>query len=226
MRGLKAKHLGWEASDLELKGGRLFSRFYFRLEKKGVRSTQLDFARDVLSYCERIRIQAFASIIFDKMELDLACANANQLDRPFFYLFERINQFMVERHPDKVAKIVFDDRGFQTNEKVSKSVSNFFHKSSRGKQFEHILKIPFFGISNDNNGIQLADIFGHAIGRMFTGDKDIREFYDRIKKMEFISQAPLLDFDGKVLKDEKGQNLVQRGFRAVRERGGNSEGPK
>jgi hypothetical protein len=39
-------------------------------------------------------VRLFASIVFSKEELDLSCTNVNQLERPFFFLFERIDLFM------------------------------------------------------------------------------------------------------------------------------------
>ena len=106
---LKKKHLGYEAGGLELKGHKLFQRFYFRLEKKGMQSTQLNLARDLFELCKKNGMKVFATVTFAPEELDLACANPNQLERPFSFLFERINLFMKENHPGMVAKLVFDD---------------------------------------------------------------------------------------------------------------------
>ncbi|MBK8870354.1 MAG: DUF3800 domain-containing protein [Elusimicrobia bacterium] len=211
--GLKRKHLGYDVAPLEIKGHKLLKRYYFRLEKKGVRSEQLDFARDLFSYWESQGLKVFASVTFSKGELDLACANENQLERPFFFLFERINVFMKENHPDDIAKLVFDDRSAGMNERISRSVSNFFHKSSAGRTFDKILKVPFFAISRENVGIQAADIIGHAIGRRFTGDREMTEFFQRIKKMQFESRDLVKIGDGR-------DPVHFRGIKVVKERPG------
>ncbi|HVA66227.1 MAG TPA: DUF3800 domain-containing protein [Elusimicrobiota bacterium] len=186
---LKKKHLGFVGGNLEIKGHRLLQRYYFKLEKKfSDQSTQLNLARDILSLCENSGLKAFATVTFPKEELDLACANPNQLERPFFFLFERINQFMKENHPDMIAKLVFDDRDVQTNNRISASVSNFLHKSHVGKSFDRILKAPLFAISKENAGIQMADICGYIIGRRFTGDRDeISQFFQRVKAFQYVS---------------------------------------
>lgn len=186
---LKRKYLGFEAGSLELKGHKIFARFYFRLEKKGIPSDQLNLARSIYSLCETNGLKVFATVTFPKQELDLACANPNQLERPFFFLFERINQFMKENHSGAVAKLVFDDRGVATNERISKSVSNFFHKSHAGRSFDGIMKVPLFAISSENVGIQIADLVGHIIGRRFTGDQDLtKDFFKRAKILQYQSQ--------------------------------------
>lgn len=200
---IKRKYLGFQGAGLELKGQKVFQRYYFRLEKKGVQSDQLNMARALYSFCEQQGVRIFASITFSQSELDLACANENQLERPFFFLFERINQFMKENSPDMVAKLIFDDRGVTLNQRISKSVSNFFHKSQVGRAFDRVLKVSFFAISTENVGIQMADLVGHIMGRRFTGDRNITaEFFQRAKKMQFESK----------------ENSLMKGIKVVREK--------
>jgi hypothetical protein len=150
----------------------------------------------VLIYSKKIGVQFFASVVKSKSEIDLACANANQLERPFFFLFERIDLFMKENYPELMAKLIFDDRGVQANEKVSKSVSNFFHKCRIGQSFDTIIKAPFFAISSENIGIQIADVGAYIVGTKFTGDLKRKEFFNKIKELEFISKTTV-DVNGK-----------------------------
>ncbi len=188
--GIKVKHLSPQGAKRELKGSAIFNRFKFKLEQDNIESTELNLAREIFSHAKNQNIKVFASVTFAKDEIDLACANENQIERPFYYLFERIDLFMKENYPTLIAKLIFDDRGTQTNQRISKSLSNFFHKCSIGRGFDTILKVPFFAISNENSGIQLADMIGHIIGRYHTGNKNtIKEFYDLIKQMEFVSNA-------------------------------------
>ena len=160
------------------------------MEWKGIKSDQLNLARDVFDYAEHHGIKGFASIVRDEKEVDLSCADVKQLERPFFFLFERINYFMQEHYPDLTATLVFDDRGIAQNEKISQSVSNFFHLSQKGKTFDRIMKVPLFAISSENVGIQLADMIGHIIGRRETGDeKVIAEFWKKAKQLEYKSKV-------------------------------------
>ncbi len=194
---MKTKNLGISGGNLELKGVQSFRPYIFRLEKKGVVSRELNVVRDVLAYMDSMGMKLFASVVFEERELDLACANVNQLERPFFYLFERVDLFMKENHPGLMAKIIFDDRGIQANKKISASVGNFFHKCSAGQAFDSIIKVPFFGISTENVGIQLADLIAHVLGKRFTGNKEIIPFFRQLKKMEFKSGNLVIKIGGK-----------------------------
>ncbi|MBI4598128.1 MAG: DUF3800 domain-containing protein [Candidatus Omnitrophica bacterium] len=211
---IKASHLGRENGNIELKGKSVLGAYQFRLESRGIRSKDLALVREILSYMATKGTTAFASVVFAKEDMDLACADSQHLERPFFYLFERINLFMKENHPGLIAKLIFDDRGVQTNQKISISVSNFFHKSSAGRSFDSILKVPLFAISKENVGIQVADIVAYTLGGRFTGDKNIGEFFKTVKSMEFKSrltrdvsgvQRPWLGF--KIIKDKEAGDL-------------------
>ncbi|MBI4653653.1 MAG: DUF3800 domain-containing protein [Nitrospirae bacterium] len=206
---LKIKNLGYRAGDLEIKGREILRNYLFELESKGIKSKELNLVRDILTYMQTLGIKLFASIVFSKKEIDLACANVNQLERPFFFLFERIDLFMKENYPGLMAKLIFDDRGIQFNKKISKSVSNFFHKSSIGQEFDTIIKVPFFAISTENVGIQMADIVAHILGSRFTGDKKQIEFFKKVKSLEFISRT---------LVDIRGKMLQLLGFKVVKEK--------
>lgn len=207
---LKKTQLGHQAGNLELKGRNVLRHYLFRLESTGVRVKELDLVRALLSYMKALGTAAFASVVFSKQELDLACADPNHLERPFFFLFERIQIFMKENHPGLIAKLVFDDRGSQTNQRISSAVSNFFHRSSTGQSFERILKVPLFAISKENVGIQVADLIAHILGSRFTGSRTEYEFFKMVKTMEFKSrqttrggsrELPWLGF--KVIKDKE-----------------------
>jgi len=216
---IKTKNLGQACGNIELKGVQSFRSYIFRLEKRGVISRELNVIRDVLAYMDSMGIKLFASIVFEEKDLNLACANVNQLERPFFYLFERIDLFMKENYPGLMAKIIFDDRGTQDNKKISTSVGNFFHKCHVGQMFDSIIKVPFFGISTENVGIQLADLIAHILGKRFTGNQDIISFFRQVKRMEFKSRQetfqiqdrkyPLLGF--KVIKKKEAGDLFSPG---------------
>ncbi|PIQ86917.1 MAG: hypothetical protein COV74_02820 [Candidatus Omnitrophica bacterium CG11_big_fil_rev_8_21_14_0_20_45_26] len=193
----KVKHLGNRCGDVEIKGSTIFKKYFLRLEWKGIRSHQLNLARDVFDYASTHGAKAFASIVLDDNEVDLSCADSKQLERPFFFLFERINTYMEENYPDLMASLIFDDRGITQNERISKSVSNFFHLSNIGKSFDRIIKAPFFAISSENVGIQIADMIGHVIARRSTGDEKILdEFWQKTKQLEYKSKKEI-EADGK-----------------------------
>jgi Protein of unknown function (DUF3800) len=207
---LKIKHLGYKCGETELKGKHLLSNFAFKLEASGTKSHNLNLAREILAYLETLGTRFFASIVFTKKEIDLACDEETKLERPFLFLFERIDLFMKENHPGLMAKLIFDDRGLQTNAKLSKSVSNFFHRSGTGQSFDTIIKVPFFAISSENMGIQMADIGAHILGARFTGDQKKAEFFKKLKSLEFVSNT-LIEINSTL-------KLPMRGFKVIKEK--------
>ena len=215
---LKAKHLGVPAGNKEIKGNGIFRNYLFELEAKGIVSRELNLAREIFVYTKTLGVVCFASVVFAQKEIDLACANAVQLERPFFFLFERINLFMKENHPGLKAKLIFDDRGIQVNRAISKSVSNFFHKSHAGQTFDSIIKVPLFAISTESVGIQLADMVAYILGARFTGDKQKLEFFRKAKEIEYKSRTRF-SIDGrhyslngfKVIKEKEAGDLFGSG---------------
>ena len=205
----KVSHLGHKAASLELKGRGVLGSYQFKLESSGVRSSQLALVRELLGLMGTLEVQVFASIVFSKQELALACTDANHLERPFFFLFERIALCMKERHPGLIAKVVFDDRGYETNQRISAAVSNFFHKSQAGQSFDTILKVPFFAISKENAGIQMADIVAYILGGKCTNSLRLSEFFLMTKKLEFKSQS---------MRDVEGKKLPWLGFKFIKEK--------
>lgn len=206
---LKSKYLGAAAGNKEIKGNGIFRNYLFDLEAKGIASHELNLARDAFAYVKTLGVACFASVVFAQKEVDLACADATQLERPFFFLFERINLFMKENHPGLKAKLIFDDRGIQVNKAISKSVSNFFHKSQAGQVFDSIVKVPLFAISTESVGIQLADMIAYILGARFTGNIEKFEFFRKVKELEYKSRA-LFSADGK--------QYLLNGFKVIKEK--------
>lgn len=208
---LKTKHLGPKCGDIEIKGKDIFKNYNFRLEAKGIISRELSLARDILRYGIDHGAKAFASIVFDQEQVQLDCADEKLLERPFLFLFERINLFMQEKHPDSMAALIFDDRNLGQNERISASVSNFFHLSRAGKAFDRIIKVPFFAISSENVGIQLADMVAYLVGKETTQDKKVvADLWKEVKKMEFIS---ITERDG-----DDGKKHTTYGFKPIKQK--------
>jgi hypothetical protein len=206
---LKLRHMGPSSRESEMKGKNLLKEFCFNLEAKGIKSNGLTLAREILDFLKCRGARVFASVVFSAEEINLSCTDENKLERPFFYLFERIDLFMKENYPDVMAHLIFDDRGVQSNQRISKSISNFFHRSSRGQSFANIVKVPFFAISSENIGIQAADICAYIIAARFSGDKKKREFFSRVKEAEFLSRTPV---------DIGGRKISVKGIKVIKEK--------
>ena len=78
--------------------------------------------------------------------------------------------------------------------------------------------MPFFTISSENIGIQVADICAYILGARFTGNRKKIEFFKKIKGLEFISKT-LIDVNGtkkpfcgiKVIKQKEAGDLFSLG---------------
>jgi len=114
------------------------------------------------------------------------CEDVRALDMTFRYVFERIDMFMKVKHPDQMAKIIFDDRDYGINQKNAAAITNFFQRSSVGLSLDSILKTPFFAISQSQNvGLQLADFVTTIIGLRFSSHPQSQRYFEMLKRCFF-----------------------------------------
>jgi hypothetical protein len=184
---IKYKHLGAEfAKDSEIKGKDLLKNYVWNLEEKGLQSRNLELARDLLSYIVTKRFYIFGCVCFEKEIQKFKCEDVVALDMTFRYIFERVDMFMKIEHPQKMAKIVFDDRDYGINKVNSEAITNFFQRSIQGISLDSIVKTPFFAISQSQNvGLQLADFVTTIIGLRFSSHPKIKPFFDAVRQRCF-----------------------------------------
>ncbi len=181
---LKYKHFGADfARDKEIKGKALLKNWAFKLQAKGQKSHNLDFASDLLAYIVAKHLPIFGCICFEKDMQKFQVDNVIALDRTFKFLFERVDTFMKRQHPGEMACLVFDDRAYGINHKNSTAITNFLQRSSAGLAMDSIVRTPFFAISQAQNiGIQLADFVTAVISSQFAGNQNVTSYYERLKK--------------------------------------------
>jgi hypothetical protein len=189
---LKLKHFGSHfARDCEIKGKDLLKNYVFRLAKKHGSSTNLTFATDLLRYIQAKRLTVFGCICFEKNLQKFRCEDMSAMDVSFRFLFERIDMFMKIEQPERLAKLVFDDRDYGINQKNAHAITNFFQRSSAGLSFNSIIQTPFFAISQAQNiGLQLADFVTTIIGLRFSSHPDIAPFWYMLKETFYHYQLP------------------------------------
>jgi hypothetical protein len=128
---LKLKHFGGDqAKSMEIKGKELFKNYVFELEAKGLKSKNLSFGMDLLDYIVSKKLPVFGCVCFKEGLHVFRCADVRSLDKTFFFIFERINAYMKLEYPEKFAKLIFDDRGYQINKQNSETITNFFSTES------------------------------------------------------------------------------------------------
>jgi len=184
---LKLKYFGQDfAAKSEIKGKDLLKNYLFKLEERGIISKSLSFTRELLTYIASRRLFIFGCVCFEESMHEFKCDDVRALDMTFRYIFERLDMFMKIKHPEKMAKIVFDDRDYGINEKNSAAITNFFQLSDAGKAFDSIVKTPFFAISQAQNvGLQLADLVTTVVGLRFASHPKAQSYFDLIKPCLF-----------------------------------------
>jgi len=110
------------------------------------------------------------------------CENVQALDKTFRYIFERVDIYMKREHPDRMGKLIFDDRDYQTNRQNAEAITNFFVRSPAGLALDSMIKTPFFAISEAQNvGLQLADVVTTIVGLHFAGAQDVTSYWGKLK---------------------------------------------
>ena len=119
------------------------------------------------------------------------------------YLIERINSYMLENHPGRLAKLIFKTEEAQRDRLLSSSVMNFIYKTAFGGGFHGILGTPFLAPASHSPGLQLADLFAYIINQYHGGRREMRDFFAEVESMQFVSS---------IEKDEfqlRGMNLIE-----------------
>ncbi|MDQ6940166.1 MAG: DUF3800 domain-containing protein [Verrucomicrobiota bacterium] len=188
---LKLKHFGSEfARDGEIKGKELLKNYVFRIQQNGGVSKNLRFATDLLHYLKAKHLTVFGCICFEKKLQKFRCEDMSAMDVSFRFLFQRIDMFMKIKYPERLAKLVFDDRDYGINQKNAHAITNFFQRSSLGLSFTSIIQTPFFAISQSQNvGLQLADFVTTIIGLRFASHPEIHPFWHLLRDTFFSYQA-------------------------------------
>ena len=128
-----------EPDQFEIKGSKLLNSQKFRNSPKN-----REFVDEILSLCRQENVTTFAiTLPFTESE-----GKCDELGKHYTLLLERINQFMIEKFPDDVSIIVFDETDRRKDEVKSACFMNFMFRSQQGRNYSHyILDTPFFANS-------------------------------------------------------------------------------
>ncbi len=180
---LKLKHLGaLYAREQEIKGKELLKPYVFKLEAKGLVSKNLALATDLLDYLVSKKLALFGCVCFEDGLRAFRCEDVRALDKTFRYIFERVDIYLKREHPERMAKLIFDNRDYQTNRQNAEAITNFFIRSPAGLALDSIIKTPLFALSEAQNvGLQLADFVTTIVGMRFAGSQEVKRYWDRLK---------------------------------------------
>jgi len=174
----------------ELHGNELLNNMTLRVRKEKGYSLQWNLAEDVLNYACHRGIRVFGVVCFRNGLRSFVCDDQMRLDVTFRYLFERIDVYMKQTFPKRIAKLIFDNRDHQTHEKNAKAITNFLGRSREGLGYDSILRVPFFAVSQGHNyGLQLADLVTTVIALSFQGRREYQPLWQTVQRMLNITNV-------------------------------------
>lgn len=166
----------------ELKGNLLLSNQTFQIAARNPNVMPINhcIAMEIISWCIlSTDAKVFASIVYGP-DPHLKCMDPKHLELPFSDLCVKISQAASEIKPDHEVSLVFDQRlGAQKN--IAISIYNFIG----GSGLDNLNSHPYFGVSNVDPGIQVADIFAYIVGKRALKDQKFIHWYERIKKLQW-----------------------------------------
>lgn len=170
--------------DAEIKGNELLRKATLKAKREHGSSAHWSLAEDILSFARSRRIKVFGVVCFRAGLHSFVCGDDAAMDVTFRYLFERIDTYMKREFPDRIAKLVFDNRDHRTHERNARAITNFFVRSTVGLGYDSILRVPLFAVSQGHNyGLQLADLVTTAIAAYFQGWHEFQPFWKTVKQM-------------------------------------------
>jgi len=81
----------------------------------------------------------------------------------YIRLLDRINKWMLDAHPDRMAIPIFDNIHGGTNSHVSRQIGMYLYRHAVGKEMRRIVPTPFWIDSKSTAGSQVADVVAHIL---------------------------------------------------------------
>lgn len=174
--------------DDEVHGTELLNKATLKRLRLRGSSYHWNLAEELLAFARSRGIKVFGVVCFRPKIKSFVYADESVLDVTFRYLFERIDTYMKREFPNRIAKLIFDNRDHKTHEAIARAITNFFVKSALGKGYDSILRIPLFAVSQGHNyGLQLADLVTTVIALNFQGQREYRSLLRTVSEMYYVS---------------------------------------
>ena len=211
---LKGKFFKKEGiGEFVLRGRRMLNRRALESPRK------VEFIRELFSLCRLHKAVTFASTRLFQPEEDqlraefaqwlpagsIALSDQSRKGRCSIllaYVIERLNSFILETHPEQSAQLIRAAASTASDSEFSTVLMNFFYRTPYGSGFRGILGTPLFAPTPYSPGLQVADLFAYIINQHHAGRKAMKDFFDEVESMQFISAFQQDDFE------LKGMNLV------------------
>jgi len=175
-----------QPSDLELKGNLILSKRAIELPKNR------EFIRNLISLMKEYNIVPFALV--QDGSLQLSAIKDDQLPQLYRAVISRVDQFMMDKHPEQqCATVFFDGIDHKTNQKIAISFNNFMFRHHTGVHCEHVLPVPNFSDSLVTPGIQLADVIAYCVNERYVQaprqDAHLEEFFSGFRELTYNYQT-------------------------------------
>ncbi len=181
---------------------------------------KVEFVRELFSLCRLQKVAVFSTtklILPDTAQAEMnnfpawtktAISASDKFDESstsilLAYLIESLNGFMLERHPGQLAKLIFQSEDAGQDRLKSASLMHLFYQTPFGGGFRGVLGAPFFLPACYSPGLQVADLCAYIINQHHGDRAQIREFFEEVETLEYLSQIRQDDYEF------KGINIIE-----------------
>jgi hypothetical protein len=168
-----------------------------RLQKGVLFSTTRMTAGDKGAAADSLYISTNDALFVENRSSDQTCSML------LAYLLERMNSFMVEKHPGQRAELVFKAEAGEGMQKIGSAMMNLFFRTPYGGGFQGLLGTPHFTPAAYSPGSQVASLLAYLINQHFTGNVRMREWFKEAESMQYVSAYQRDEYE------LKGINLIE-----------------
>lgn len=130
------------------------------------------------------------AVVADKRHLHSYMDRQKLHRKAWELLLERFQDYLASEHPNHLGVLVKDDKSLQENRNLAMKHAYIMEEgTASGKRLRHIVEMPLFVRSELSNGVQLADLIGYNIFRVFRDESDEYPFFRKIADSIWVSKA-------------------------------------
>lgn len=179
-----------DPESFEFKGEDLLQRRRLMRHTSETPSPSVQIVEECLALVRDCRSTSFG-ILSNPVHID-AIQKAERCPVQYVRLLDRINKWMLDAHPDRMAIPVFDSIHGGANSHLSRQIGQYLYRHARGSQMRKIVPTPFWIDSTTTAGSQMADIISHVLMNSmqpFKERKPIEFLWKRVVAMEAIGDG-------------------------------------
>ncbi len=173
--------------EIELKGSKL-------LNARGIQSPRnRDFIQEIVSLCKLYKLTPFAVAQHYGEGLELTrLRDKGVLPDLHKAVLRRVHKLLVDKYPERLGLLAFDERDRQTNRHISRAFRDYLFKSKEAREFEQIIETPFFYDSQITPAGEIADIVAYIMCARYAGRKKepaLENFFKEFRDLTYNPQA-------------------------------------